>query len=160
MIGALGVGHLLHTDPFVVGPPLAEALGHDVQAQVAHRVWLRVHSSDVLWVHCHSGQRYGFMRDPILDAKRRCLADETPVHRCRNCGLGKERPHSQAATAFSARSSTLWSPIHSARSRNCWLGKKCQDLKEYEPHVEWTAYFIFENWPNPESRNGRVFKET
>ena len=97
MIGALGVGDLLHADPLVLGLALVEAFAYYFQAQVTNSVWLRVHPSAVLWVHSHSKQRYYCFVNPILDTKRHCLADETYVHGgaylCRHCGLGKLGRH-------------------------------------------------------------------
>ena len=103
MCGALAAGNLFHADPFVVGLALVEAFGYDFQAQVANNVWLRVHSSAVLWMHTQSRQRYySFFLyiEPIFDTEGHCLADETCVHGGglhlgRNCGLDKEHPSSQ-----------------------------------------------------------------
>ena len=103
MCGALAAGNLFHADPFVVGLALVEAFGYDFQAQVANSVWLRVHSSAVLWMHTQSRQRYYsfFYIEPIFDTEGHCLADETCVHGGglhlgRNCGHDKEHPSSQA----------------------------------------------------------------
>ena len=102
MIGALGVGDLLHADPFVVGLALVETFAYYFQAQATNSVWLRVHSSAVLWMHTQSRQRYYsfFNIEPIFDTEGHCLADETCVHGGglhlgRNCGLDKEHPSSQ-----------------------------------------------------------------
>ena len=109
MFGALAVRHLFNADTFVVGLALVEAFDDDFQSQVSNSVWLRVHSSAVLWMHTQSRQRYfsSLTWEPIFDTIGHCLADETIVHGGglhlhggglllgRNCGLDKEHPSSQ-----------------------------------------------------------------